>query len=290
MDFKLLLSYFFLDKNNLITRIKFMLYCIESLKSRTKEWILFCPIFVLIAFLNSTVYANMPHNFPFHSGERLEYDLEWGVFNVGRAILEVKDTQEWNGIPCWHLVFSIETNRFADKIYKIRTISESYVSKDFKRTLFYTKNQHEGNTHREIQVKFDWVQMQATYYNYGKAEFWTSIQENSFDPLSILYVYRSKKRSENEQFEVPITDGKNQIRSTISIKNKKSLQIEAGKFESLKVIPLIEGIRGVFKKSKGSSIELWFSHDSNQFPLMMKSKVLVGNFKATLKSYSSNLY
>jgi hypothetical protein len=104
-----------------------------------------------------------------------------------------------------------------------------------------------------------------------------------------LYVYRSKKRSENEQFEVPITDGKNQISSTISIKNKKSLRIEAGKFESLKVIPLIEGIRGVFKKSKGSSIELWFSHDSNQFPLMMKSKVLVGNFKASLKSYSSNL-
>jgi hypothetical protein len=231
----------------------------------------------------------MESEVPFTVGERLEYELEWGIFDVGSAILEVKDTTEWNGIPCWHLVFTVQTNSFADKIYKIRTVTESFVTKDLKRTLHYTKSQKEGDTDREIEVHFDWSNNQATYFNHGIQEGTTRIDDNTVDPLGIIYAFRSHKLTNNKRIEIPLTDGKNQIQSSIEIVSETSTKTRAGKFKSYQVIPTIEGIRGIFKKTKDSKIEMWFSQDSKHFPLHIKSKVVVGSFQAKLKSMSHKL-
>lgn len=227
---------------------------------------------------------------PFEVGERLEYELEWGMFNVGSAVLEVMDTSEWNGVPCWHVVFTIQSNSFADKFYKIRTVTESYISKDLKKTLFFKKDQSEGDTHREIEVYFDWTKNRAYYHNFGKLEASTAIKENTVDPLAILYVFRALTDLENlsSSIEIPLTDGKNQIESTIALEEQKTLKINAGKFKSFKAIPELDGIRGVFRKSKGSKIEMWFSEDALRYPLMIKSKVVVGSFKASLVRFTKS--
>ena len=108
-----------------------------------------CSLFI-DCFYFSLVYAEIGRNLPFQVGEKLYYDLSWGIIPVGHATMEVKSLEKIKEELCYQIKFSVRTNSFADKFYKVRTSILSTVTSDFSKSLRYEKSQQEGKTKRDF--------------------------------------------------------------------------------------------------------------------------------------------
>jgi len=245
--------------------------------------------FLALAFLPfSKVCANeeitLPDNLKFNIGEELEYSLKWSFFKVGKGYLRVYPVVEVDGKQCYHLKLSVETNSFADAFYKVRSEFNSYVSVDDNRVVRYRIEQHEGDTHRDATVHFDWENLTATYHRDGEdPKEPVEISENSWDPLSVVYRFRQILSAEPGIMSLPATDGKKALEIDVKILGEETAKTQLGEFRSIVVRPDTKEMKGVFEKSKKSRIKMWYSHDENRFPLLIKSKVIVGSFIAELK-------
>ena len=74
---------------------------------------------------------NAKNDFLLLPGEKIEYELSWGFIPVGSAVMEVAPRNPLSIDP-WQIRFSVRTNSFADKFYKVRTNVTSWVDSNFK--------------------------------------------------------------------------------------------------------------------------------------------------------------
>lgn len=247
---------------------------------------IFLFLFFTFHFLNPSLADQSPNAFPFQVGERLEYDLKWGFFSVGSAVMEVNSLTEVAGQTCYLIKFSVRTNSFADKFYKVRTSIESSVAADFSKSVLYSKSQEEGSTKRKVLVRYDYTQLKAIYLQDGQVHSSTAIPEKVFDPLSIAYFFRLQELKPNQEEMLPTCDGKSFRTINVRMGEKKKITVPAGTFYAIETIPELKNIRGVFKKSPKGMLRVWYSTGSRKLPVKISSKVVVGSFVANLKKTS----
>lgn len=237
---------------------------------------------VLLIMTGQTGAEECAH--PFVPGEELTYRLSWGIFNVGSAVLRIHDPVVLNGREACHFSFTIRTNRFADTVYKIRNRIDGYTDPAISHSVHYTKKQREGRRERDEVVTFDWEQQTVQYSNYGEKRDPIEIVEGTYDPLSLLFAVRLLPLAVGREITVPVTDGKKLVQTGIIVLKKESLKVPAGRFDAWRLQPELKDLGGVFKKSKKARLEIWFSDDEFRIPLKVKSRVIVGSFRAALVS------
>lgn len=244
------------------------------------------PILCILHLSSLGLFSEAVSALPFKVGEKLDYDLSWGFLPVGEATMEVHSLQEVKGELCYLVRFSVRTNSFADRFYKVRTTIESAVSSDFRKSIRYRKIQVEGKTRRNISVDFDYIENKANYYQDGSLHSSISIPNEVFDPLSIAYFFRLKKLKPNQETTLPTCDGKNFRKIVVKAGLSKRVSVPVGVFDAIETIPEMQNLRGVFKKSPNSILRVWYSTDKNRIPVKISSKVVVGSFNAKLKKSS----
>ena len=219
---------------------------------------------------------------PFKLGEELHYKLKWGIFKVGYAKLEVQGPVDFNGEDAYHFIFTVKTTRWADAFYKVRDKSESFVDIGLTRTLHYRKDQSEGRHRKKEIVTFDWENKKVHYKNFDKSGEPLDLGKNVFDPLSVLFIARLGQYENGDPVFIPVTDGKNLMDLEIVLQKRETLKTRAGIYKTILLEPDTRNLGGVFKKSKGASLKIWFSDDNRKIPVKLKSKVEVGHFTAEL--------
>ena len=224
-----------------------------------------------------------PSSLPFAPGEKLIFQLKWGFFSVGSAVLETHEPEEVNGTKCHKISLTVSTNKFADSIYKVRTKAVSFVEKGFGRSVLFRKSQQEGKTNRNVEVRFDYDKNIAIYSNHGVANEPLKIPDQVFDPLAIAYLFRLGDVTAGKDRKLPTCDGKRVQEVVVKVGEKKQLNTPSGKYQVNEVSPALENLRGVFKKSPGGYLRIWYSTDKRRIPVRMQSKVIVGSFIAKLK-------
>ena len=224
-------------------------------------------------------YSN---DFPFGPGERLIYELHWGMIPAGEAELEILPMAEIGDDKAWHFRLSIRSNEFIDVFYKVRDLVESFVDSDLKRSLRYIKSQHEGKTLRESQVFFDHAAGTATYSNFGEVSPPIKIAEGTIDPLAAVFFIRRHLETDKRQIARPITDGKKNVEGVARVNRREKVEIDGVVYDTFQVEPDLKDVRGVFEKSDKSRIILWFTADEKRLLVKIKSKVIVGSFTGTL--------
>jgi hypothetical protein len=244
------------------------------------------PILFFLSLSSFGLFAKADFTLPFKVGEKLDYDLSWGFLPVGQATMEVHSLEEVNGELCYLVRFSVRTNSFADRFYKVRTTIESTVSSDFKKSIRYRKFQEEGKTKRNISVNFDYKDKKANYYQDGSLISSISIPSEVFDPLSIAYFFRLNILESNQEITLPTCDGKSYREIVVRTGLSKKVSVPDGIFDAIETIPEMQNLRGVFKKSPNSVLRVWYSKDKHQIPVKISSKVVVGSFNAKLKMAS----
>lgn len=218
---------------------------------------------------------------PFAVGEKMTFQLRWGLICVGESVLEVLPG-ELNGNKIYHFAMTATTNSFADIFYSVRDRVDAFADLTMTHSLLYKKKQREGSTKRDISVQFDWDNNKAHYENLGREERTISLKPGTFDPLSIFYYARLLDLSEASVSERPATDGKKIVLGKALITRRETVRVPAGEFDTYVVEPNLKDISGVFEKSKKAKLELWLTADSRKLLVKMRSKVVVGSFVAEL--------
>ncbi|MCC5788725.1 MAG: DUF3108 domain-containing protein [Opitutales bacterium] len=243
----------------------------------------FQKVFCLFAFTLILWPANSPakESTPFEPGEELTFNLRWGLFDVGTAVLTVNPMAEIDGEEVWHFTMTIRTNSFADNFYRVRDRVDGYLTKDFQRSLLYLRKQ-EGSHKRDVRVEFDWEKNQVTYINEGEAREPLDLEDYSFDPLSVFFKFRTLDLTPGSSMELPVTDGRRFVDGVGTVEAGQTIRVPAGEFETVLALPDMRDVGAAFDQAEGATLRIWLSDDERRLPVRLSSRVVVGSFHAEL--------
>ncbi len=218
---------------------------------------------------------------PFTVGERLTYDLRWGVISAGTAVMEVAERQTVGVRSVLKVVHTAQSNDFISVFYPVNNRVESLLDEqgNYSTRLFFKRR--EGKRKNDIEVLFDQVAHRATVTKDGATET-MDIPPEAQDTLSCLYLFRTLRTVDvgSSSFINVFHDKKN-YRLEARIEGKERLKGPLGEFDTIRVL-VIMPFRGLFLNE--GNIRVWLTDDAARVPVLMKAKVVIGSVTATLAS------
>lgn len=226
---------------------------------------------------------------PFQQGERLSFQITWGIIPAARVTLEVKPVEPAGSVAAYHFILEAQTLPVIDLIYHYRERVDSYVTAGVQESLLYKKVQ-ESRHPRDIVVQFDWDQGVARYTNFGEAIPPIPIRPGTLDPLAALYYIRTQALRGEFDLEQWVTDGKKLSRGQARFMQRETLSIHGKTYQTIKIEPDLREVTGVFEKSPEAKMFIWLTDDEQKLLVKLKSKVRVGSFVAELLAEESTFH
>lgn len=222
---------------------------------------------------------------PFMDGEKLSFDVKYGLINAAEATLEAR-TSVYQGTPVWHLSTNAKTHTFFDKVFKVRDRVESWWNKSTLLPFKFSKNLQEGRYRQHRVHIYDHAAKTSTYqrWQFKESRFENSemaIPANSQDILSAFYLVRNQPLMVGKSVQVHITADGRSMNTEIVVHRKEKQKTIFGEVECLVIEPKLKG-DAVFKQS--GRILIWLTNDEYKIPVRLESKITIGSFVATLKS------
>lgn len=218
-----------------------------------------------------------PGYVPFGVGEKLVFNVQYGIINAGEASLEIRNISYVDSIPCYNIVSNARTNDVFSKFYKVRDRFVSLMDTTDLVSLQYEKHLREGKHKADESVRFDQKAHEAHYENRVEG-----IPPRTQDVLSAMYYVRTLPLKVGHSIALANhTNGKN-YPLVIKVLGKERVSVEAGTFDCLVVEPFLQA-PGLFRQ-KGR-LTVWVTDDKHKIPVLMRSKVVIGSVSAVLKSY-----
>jgi hypothetical protein len=219
----------------------------------------------------------LPEAVGFGVGEELLYSVQYGIVTAGEATLEVRNVAVIDGKPCYYIVSDARTNDVFSVFYRVRDRFVSLMDTTDLVSLRYEKHLREGGHKSDRSVEFDQKAHKAHYD--GKE---IPIAPRTQDVLSALYYVRTLPLKVGQSIAIANhTDGRN-YPLIVRVLGEERVTVEAGSFDCLVVEPLLR-YPGVFTQ-KGR-LKVWLTNDIHKIPVLMKSKVVIGEVSAVLKKY-----
>lgn len=238
-----------------------------------------------VPFLSRAEEAPSDKKPAFKTGEKLEYTLGWQFITAGYATLEVLPDEELDGVKMRSFRMTARTRKMVDHLFKVRDTLSSLTDYEVTRSMGFTKIQREGKTKRDVTVDFDWKNLKAHYFEArGGSSKTIGILENTLDPLSAFYFVRNQRLKVGTVIKGPMTDGKRCKQTRIEVMERKTIKVNGKKHDCFRLKPDTADVGGVFEKEKDAKTEIWCTADHRHIPVLMKSKVAVGSFRAELET------
>ena len=112
-----------------------------------------------------------------------------------------------------------------------------------------------------------------------KSENTQKITNKTYDTLSSFYYYRSVSLQVGTSSFIDIFDGKKLWNTEVQVLRREEIVTPLGKFRTVVIKPLLKS-NGIFART--GDIFIWLTDDERRIPVLMKSKVKVGNITATV--------
>ncbi len=245
--------------------------------------LLHSPIFLpcMVLLLHPVVLGAASQR-PFHPGETLVFKFYWSIIPTGSGSLQVLPVETLEGVRAYHFRMTTRTNAFADLFYKVRDRFDTWTDTAVTRTLLYRKKQREGSTKRDIEVVFNWRRKEAAYFKSGRLRRTTPLPDGTFDPVAAFFWIRHRPLQAGQTVSRPITDGKKVFTGRVQVVKREKILVAGRTYDTFLLVPELTHAGGVFEKSPGARIRIWVTADHRRLPVMIKSKVIVGSFRAEL--------
>lgn len=220
--------------------------------------------------------------------EKLEYEVHWGLVNVGTAHLTSTDAVKVRGRAAYHIVSEAVSNNFIDAFYRVRDRNESWMDVETLTSFGYLKKQREGGFFRDEWVLFDW----------GRKKFFAHVTNKSgevsrkegpipelvHDVLSSMYYIRCQDLEVGREYSVAVNTKENWP-LVVKVLKKEKIKTVFGKKECFLVEPFLQ--EGLFIQ-KGKKLQLWMTADERKIPVKMKAEVIIGHISADLVKAAYN--
>jgi hypothetical protein len=228
-------------------------------------------------FEDEVVDSLLPVMVPFGEGEKLVYDVQYGIINAGEASLEIRNISIYEGIPCYNIVSNARTNDVFSVFFKVRDRFVSLMDTTDLVSIRYETNIREGGFRRQESVVFDQKAHRAYYDDKD-----VPIAPRTQDVLSSMYYVRTLPLEPGQNIALANHTGGKNYPLLIKVLGKERVTVEAGTFDCLIVEPFLRG-PAIFQQ-KGR-VTVWVTDDEYKIPVLVKSKVVIGAVSAVLKSY-----
>ena len=231
-------------------------------------------------------------NDAFGLGEKLVFSVEFLGIGAGSATLEIPEILDLGQAKVYRLVSDSRTNSFFDNIYSVRNHYESFIDVERICSWKYIERQQERGRLRDRTSDYDPVGHIATVTRFPLQRIG---QRKNTDPpkvetapvppfvqdvLSALYYLRTQDLQVGREYRVPAVSGVKTYELVVQIPRRKKIQTPAGTFDTLELIPELK-YEGLFI-NKGKSY-VYVTDDARKMPVLLKSKVAIGSFKAVLR-------
>lgn len=236
----------------------------------------------LSSFTDSQMAEEAIPNNAFESGETLKYLLFYGWIHGGHATLTVNKLPI-EGMDVYHAKATCKTIGWADKLYKVNDIYESFFDSNTGRPLKSIRNISEREYRYYDEVKYNHRKNQVETQRKGTV----AVPKNTFDIVSAFYYSRRTlindqlKPGDTIRMDTYFDDGIFPVVATY--KGKEVIETKAGKFKAMKFSPKVEPGR-IFDSE--DDLKFWVSDDPNHLLLRVQFDLMVGSLKCDLIEYS----
>ena len=242
------------------------------------------PLVVIVALswvVPGLGWANGGENFPFHVGEKLTYQIYWGPFVAGRAVLSVDGIEQVEGHDCYHLIALASTTGLADFMFHVDSKTESWLDVAELFTRRYRENRHEGKRTRSNETRYDYPGKLASTTNFISGRVKTARLDGPVqDVVSSLYYVRTQPLALDLENNFPLIVGASNYTVNVRPDLRRTLWLRPlGDVPSLRIEP--HPTLSIVAANKGR-MWFWISDDQHRFPVLLTSDMKIGSARFVL--------
>lgn len=235
--------------------------------------------------------GNVPiiyENKAFKLGERLKFKIRYGFIKAGSAEMKVLSVEENANQKYYHIQTIARSVSGFDWVYKVRDEVNVFLDYDRLYPLRFEKKLREGSYKADLFVDYNHTDSIANveFIRYKdnmkirkRKKQIIRIPPYVNDILSAFYLIRNQDLQVGQPVYLTTNEKDKIYDLVIQVYKKEVLEVEAGKFNTIKIEPMLQG-EGLFK-SKGR-LTVWLSDDQYKIPIQMKTEILVGNITTEL--------
>jgi hypothetical protein len=232
-----------------------------------------------IVILIFTAVSVSAQNQPYVPGEKIKYQIKYGIVSGGVATLELKE-DTWNNNKVWHAVLSGQTTGIADAMYKVRDKYESFIYPSSDLPVFSIRNISEGHYKKYNEVIFDHISRADSAILMSDLSGQHITTKGILDVLSCFYWFRKYNLANvdslkpGDVFTMTTWFADELYPIILRYKGIEYVRIKGGKIRCYCFNPVTE-VGRLFKTSDDMSI--WFTTDENFLPVKVRFDIFVGS-------------
>ncbi len=227
-------------------------------------------------------------NSAFLPGEKISYKAYYAVASIyfagGEAELNIKQ-EELKGNVVYHIVATGKSNRFLDRVFKVRDKYQTYIDTGTLKPYKFIRDINEGNYKKYQNVEF--VKSSNTAVT-GSGVF--TVPPCVQDVISSIFYARNidfGKYKEGDEIPFSMFLDDKVYDMYIRYMGKEIINTKYGRFRAIKFRPLL--IKGNIFEG-GEKMTVWVSDDANHIPLRVETPVSVGKIYADMMEYQNLRY
>jgi hypothetical protein len=215
---------------------------------------------------------------PFAVGERLTYNLRWGVVAVGTVVLEVTAREPIEQEATLKITHRARSGPVLSKIYPVDDFMESHVSEHTLLPSRHWFRRREGSHKNDLEIIFNQAAGRVTDIKDGRSET-HDIPGGTQDAVSWLYVLRTFDGARQSSVSIPIHHDGTTYQLQVQYQGIERLKMRGRDYDTLHFRAMMPP-KGLF--SNRGSIEIWLSNDQARVPVLVKTTIAVGTLTAIL--------
>lgn len=212
-------------------------------------------------------------------GEILKYDAYFSNINAAEGSLKVFGIEKIDNIETYHVRFNAKTKGITNRIFPINDVVDLWLDKENLLPQRIKSNIREGQFRKNEDIYF----YQKDGYAIKNKEK-INIEGDVHSPFSLFYYFRNQELDSYKPQKINILKGNKLEAIQIRIEKDIKVSVPAGDYNCTKIIPT--NIKGQ-KFKNNAEMEIYFSNDSNYYPVKIKIKLKFGSLTLKLKEIIS---
>ncbi|MFC1480976.1 DUF3108 domain-containing protein [Candidatus Neomarinimicrobiota bacterium] len=213
---------------------------------------------------------NLDESFTFATGFRL--------LTVGQSVMTIVDDGEYARAGQIHVLTIITTKPFYNSLYRINDRIDLWLAEPNMEVRQIRRSINEGNYHLEDSSL---VVPDSNLIHYRKGTLTTV--GPVFDPMGAIYHFRSLPLNVGDVVKITIFDGKRLRPIAIKVRGLVTVQVEAGTYECLELVPSPLDDQPMTKVN--GILSLWLSNDDRRLPVKIEQMTNFGTMVLKLSDY-----
>jgi hypothetical protein len=212
---------------------------------------------------------------PFVVGERMEYDVKFGMFRVGRASMEVVAIDTVRGQPAYHVAFVVRGRAI---FYSMSDSLQSWFTvQDLTSLRFYQDNTENGDR----RVNRYEIHPDRGFYVQNQRDTNATTQQ-PLDDASFFYFARTLPLEVGRTYSLPRYFKPDRNPVTLRVLSRDTVSVPFGRFATIAVRPTFKS-RGLF--SEGGQATVWLSDDEFRVPVAIRTRLSIGSLTMNLRQW-----